>query len=386
MSIILDALKRAQEERKKITQMGFPKLSTTGSLDKKKWTFYGVAGGLVCLILIVLFFPFQKKQVQVQTAAVKSQPVTVAVPNPPQSPPLHLSSQSGGKGGEGGLQPVVSPAKAEVPAKNETNISVPTYPVASTQDKKVTDFQPSQLKKQPEAGKKVVAAYVPKRKAAPRQAPDTQKTMLPQEDTRVAVKKVDDEKIMNTFNEAIEETKIGRLEIAKGLYLSILEEKPDYVEALNNLGVIAMREGNTKEALLNFRKCLGYKKDYAKAYNNIGLVMMKTGDTKVAEEYFEKSIEMDRDKVEPYINLTAILRGEKRYDEASNLLESLIKRPVKDASVYLSLAIIKDEIGKYSDAIKYYRYYLNAGGNRKERNTVVNRLKILEENQATANR
>jgi len=49
------------------------------------------------------------------------------------------------------------------------------------------------------------------------------------------------------------------------------------------------------------------------------------------------------------------------------------------------MAIIKDEMGKYSDAIKYYRYYLNAGVNSKERNTIVNRLKILEENKATAN-
>ena len=388
MSIILDALKRAQEERKKITQMAFPKLSTTGSIDKKKWAFYGIAGVLVCLILVVVFFPFQKKSKPIQVAAVKVQPVTVAVPPKVEAqakvevpPKVETPFKT----------EIPVQAKVEVPAKNETNISVPTYPVSSTQDKKVTDFQSSQLKKQPETGKKVTAAYVPKQKAMPKQqrqtqVPDTQKTMLLQEDTKIVVKKVDDEKIMNTFNEAVEEAKIGRLEIAKGLYLSILEEKPDYVEALNNLGVIAMKQDNLKEALLNFRKCLGYKKDYAKAYNNIGLVMMKTGDTRVAEEYFRKSIEMDRDKVEPYINLTAILRGEKRYDEASSLLESLVNRPVKDASVYLSLAIIKDEMGKYNDAIKCYRYYLGTRGNREERNIVVNRLKILEENQATANR
>jgi tetratricopeptide (TPR) repeat protein len=362
MSIILDALKKAQDERKKITQMGFSKLSNGKSPGKQKLVFYGVVGGLVCLILVVLLYPTQKKPAQVQTAAVKSQPVTVAAPP-------KIDAQT--------------PAKVDAPAKAESPVRIELP--ASSLAKAVTE-QPLQLEKQPETSKKA-AAYVPKRKARPmQQLQDSGKTMLPQEDKRVVVRKVDDEKIMNTFNEAIEETKSGRLEIAKGLYLSILEEKPDYIEAINNLGVIAMKQGDLKEALSYFRKCLGYKKDYAKAYNNIGLVMMRDGETRVAEEYFRKSIEMDRNKVEPYVNLAAILRGEKRYDEASNLLESLINRQVRDASLYLSVAIIKDEMERYSDAIKYYRNYLSAGGNREKRSAVIDRLKILEENVATVKR
>jgi tetratricopeptide (TPR) repeat protein len=369
MSIILDALKRAQEERKKITQTGFPKISAGKTANKQKLAFYIVAGGLVCLILIVLFSPFRKKPAQVQTAAVKSLPV-VATPVKAESPAK--------------VEP--PPAKIEPAVKTETKTSVPANPSAPPLDKKATDTQSPQLKKQPETLQKA-AAYVPKRKARPKQQlQDTRETMLPQEDTKVVVRKADDEKIMNAFNEAIEETKNGRLEVAKGLYLGILEEKPDYVEALNNLGVIAMRQDNLDEALSAFRKCLGYKKDYAKAYNNIGLVMMTRGDTRAAEEYFRKSIEMDRDKVEPYLNLAAIMRSEKRYDEASRLLESLIGRQVRDASLYLSLAIIKDETGKYNDAIQYYRYHLGMGGSRGERNNIVNRLKVLEENQATTNR
>ncbi|MEI6152483.1 MAG: hypothetical protein WCQ90_00175, partial [Deltaproteobacteria bacterium] len=117
MSIILDALKRAQEERKKITQMGFPKISTGKTTNKQKWAFYGVAGGLVCLILIVVFFPFQKKPAQVQPAAVKSQPVTVAIP-------AKVEAQA----------KVEAPPKVEVQAKVEPPEVVPgkTKPKASS--------------------------------------------------------------------------------------------------------------------------------------------------------------------------------------------------------------------------------------------------------------
>jgi len=366
MSIILDALKRAQEERKKITQIGFPKLRANSSTGKQKWVFYGVAGGLVCLIFIVLLYPSPKKQAHVQTPVANNPPITAAAPKKVEA--------------EAKIDVKVTP-KIEAKTDTQSKTESPVQPAAIA-----SIGQPYHPKKQLETEKKT-ATYVPKRKTVSKQQmQDSHKAMLPQESKQVVVKKVDDEKIVGLFNEAVEETKNGRFEVAKGLYMSILEEKPDYIEAINNIGVIEMKRGDLKEAMTYFRKCLSFRKDYAKAYNNIGLVLMSQGDKKAAEEYFMKSIEIDKDKVEPYLNISAVMREEKRYDEASKLLESLIGRQVRDASLYLSLALIKDEMGKYSDAIKYYRYYLNTGSNSKERNAVINRLKVLEENQATANR
>ncbi len=353
MSIILDALKKAQEERKKITQIRFPKMGGGKSTKKQNLAFYAVVAGLVCLILVVLFYPVHKKTAQVQTAVPKVQPITIEPP-----PKVEAAAK---------VQPlpkveakVESSKKTEVFVKDDTGANIPKM--------------------------QRTAAYVPRKKTVSKlQTPASGKGMLPQEDTGVALRKVDDEKIMNTFNEAVEESKNGRLEVAKGLYMSILQEKPDYVEAINNLGIIAMKQDNMDEALSYFRKCLGYRKDYAKAYNNIGLVLMNKGEKKTAEEYFSKSIEVDRDKIEPYLNLAAIMREEKRYDEASRLLESLVGRQVRNGSVYLSLALIKDEMGRHNDAIQYYRYYLGMGGGREERNKVINRLKTLEESKAAIN-
>lgn len=53
MSIILDALKKAQEERKKTTKTGFPKTGSGKSSKNQKPAFYIIAGGLVCLITAV---------------------------------------------------------------------------------------------------------------------------------------------------------------------------------------------------------------------------------------------------------------------------------------------------------------------------------------------
>jgi len=86
------------------------------------------------------------------------------------------------------------------------------------------------------------------------------------------------------------------------MFLAIVARKPDHVESLNNLGVIAASLGNKKEALAYFKKILEYRADYPKAYNNIGLIMMSESDKVLAEEYFRKAISLDPQGLEPYIN------------------------------------------------------------------------------------
>jgi tetratricopeptide (TPR) repeat protein len=202
--------------------------------------------------------------------------------------------------------------------------------------------------------------------------------MPPLAEPKVVISSVDHEKINAAYNEALKETEKGNTKGAKRLYQAILVEQPNHIEALNNLGVIAMREGNTDEALFFFNKVLQYKKDYGKAYNNIGLLMMKEGRKGLAEEYFRKSIELGKDSIEPSLNLAALLRADKRYEEASRALVGLISANVRNKSLFLSYALIKDEMGQYEEATKYYRLYLREGGGTGERNEVVERIKVLE--------
>lgn len=202
-----------------------------------------------------------------------------------------------------------------------------------------------------------------------------------QDEPRVIISSADNEKINTKFNEAVRETEKGNIPGAKLLYQSILKEQPSHIEALNNLGVIAMREGNSKEALFYFNKVLQYKKNYGKAYNNIGLLMMKDGQKHLAEEYFRKSIELG-DGVDPSLNLAALLRTEKRFEEAGRLLEAFINTNAKNKSLYLSFALIKDDMGQYGEATRYYRLYLKEAGSTSERSEVAERLKILENAQS----
>ncbi|MCX5811454.1 MAG: tetratricopeptide repeat protein [Proteobacteria bacterium] len=380
MSLILDALKKAQEERKRIKPR-FEGGGIQGVYTKNKKAFYIILSASAGVILLASVLPIMLKakpaQTPSKTIVLKEQPDTVSKP---------VAKIETAKKTE---------EKTEAFAKTVSKTKTEDEILMSKPQKVKAHFTETVREEKAEREPKEIAAL--KKKAARANKPYAYSSATPvnpreemssalMENTKVVVMRVDEEKIMTMYNEALLETEKGRTNEAKKLYLKILSEKPDNIEVLNNLGVIAMREGNVNEALIYFRKILEKKPGYTKAYNNIGILLMREGDKKLAEEYFKKAIDMDKDGAEAYINFSGLLRAQRRYDEASRALENLIRRGNKDPSAYLSLALIKDDMGEVQEAIKYYRFYLREGGKREEKNKVIERLKVLEESQFTRNR
>jgi len=351
MSVILDALKKAQNERKKATNT-LPYNPRKNS-QKSRWIMYIVAS-LVFLVLIVYFLliPEPRKPVKPRMMETK-----IVQPHPSDAAEKASSV----------IQPVVP--------KN-------AFTIQQSNKRGVTTHYGNPAKQQ-----KIIAEPPRKRGSDIKKfsATDSIQNIAQQDGPKVLITSIDHEKIALKFNEAIKETGKGNIFGAKQLYQSILAEQPSNIEALNNLGVIAMKEGNTKEALFYFNKVLEYNKNYGKAYNNIGIIMLRGGQKRLAEEYFRKSIELEKDGIDPSLNLAALLRAEKRYEEGGRLLEEFINTDTKNRSLYLSFALIKDDMGQYEEAIKYYRLYLRATGSTNERNEVIERIKTLENAQTSKN-
>lgn len=349
MSIILDALKKAQQERKK-TAPDVP-FNLPGPKKKPRFLVYGIL--LVCVLVVLgyLFIPVFHKPKPIVTAVI---------------PPVPPKQQ----------KPSAEVAKKEaVPVKETPRQAIKETP----KQEKVSAAKQENIKKIPAKAMPVrpAAAVQPARKMQAL----AKKTDKINEDERIVTKATDHEKVDLLYNEAQAALQAGRFGEAKRIYLSILAVKPDHVETLNNLGVIAIREGNAKGALFYFKKILEIQKAYPKAYNNIGLLMMSEGDKRLAEEYFRKAIVMEPDSIEPYLNLSALLRGDGRSDEAARLLEIPIQKKVGNPALFLSYAIIQDTMGKTEDAIRYYRQYLNIVKSSEARKEVIERLRFLEENR-----
>jgi Flp pilus assembly protein TadD len=406
MSLILDALKKAQEQRKKVkpnVREGIQAVYT-----KNKNNFYIVLSAVTSVVLLVSVLPMMLKTKpvlepskplaskersvlqQIEKVAEKAKPAELKQPDVEPKSVAKIDASAGIEG----KKDTEEKGGTEGSAKNVSRTKSEDEILNNKSQKSKTDFTETVREKRTEREAKDITALKKKTARAmktytynPAQSVNPRKDLpsMLMENTNVVVMKVDEEKIMSMYNEALSETEKGRIIEAKKLYLKILSEKPDNIEVLNNLGVIAMREGNSNEALTYFRRILEKKPDYTKAYNNTGIIFMKEGDKKLAEEYFKKAMDMDKGSAEAYINLSGLLRTQKRYDEASKALENLIRRGSKDPSAYLALALIKDDMGEIQEAMRYYRFYLREGGKREEKNKVIERLKVLEESQFTKN-
>jgi len=368
MSIIQDALKKAQEERAKKNKREIPYHLT--SVQKKPGIIVYAVIAVICAIAVIayLYIPyFHKpkmaiKTVPAQTAAVtKSQGVIVVQSLPETQKPVNTVQQKENKGN-------VDQASRKVDEKSEVPITV-------KEKKELVAVRIGTARTQA-----FNSAPSTRRKAASSSRLIGRQDVVaePQKAIENVEKRRSDESTDIIYNEALKEQQSGRIKEAKTIYRQVLAIQPNHVETLNNLGVIAIREGNTQEALFYFKKILEYQKSYSKAYNNIGLIAMKDGNYQLAEEYLRKAVSLEPNDAEPYLNLSALLRSQRKFQEAEKVLEMPIQKKIKDPNLFLSYAVIKDNLGQYEDAARYYRQYLSSARNQPLRQDIVERLSFIE--------
>ncbi len=355
MSIIHDALKKAQGQRKE-KPAGIPYGNAPEAIKRPRFMVIGIVALLALLVLAYLVIPaFNPKKPAPVKQATSVKPVV-----PVQSVPTPAAPD----------QTVQKALEAQKPAGPvvQNAVNVQRSPGAIESKKVNTVRIPTSLPSE------TLARTKPVRRGS--------KVMPPVDDGpihRISARSTADDSINRQYNEALRLMNAGKMREAQKIFLGILGRKPDHVEVLNHMGVISASLGNKKEAVSFFNKALDYRPNYPKAYNNLGLVMMSEGNLQLAEEYFRKAIAMDPDSLEPYLNLSALLRAEKKFPEAAKILEGPLDNNVKDPNLYLAYAVVKDNMGLFGQAIKYYRQYLGLAKPSQVRSGVVERLRYLEE-------
>ncbi len=363
MSIIQDALKKAQEDRAKKSEREVPyHLSDVQKKSRTSVIIYTIAGLCVASIFAYLYTPYfhKPKQVAQQPVAV-SQPVPVNHARIPVKAPAIAETQI---------------SKKEVSEKKSANTLTGITPQSAI------PVKPDKTKETAVKGtknttiqKNVLDAQAPG-KTRPVELADRQG--IADEPSKYIGKRMDEGNIDTMYNEALQQQKSGRIKEAKTIYKQILAKQPNHIETMNNLGVIAVQEGNTEEAFFYFKRILEYRKDYSKAYNNMGMIAMKDGDSKLAEEYLMKAVSLSPGDPDPYLNLSALFRSQSRLPEAARLLEIPIQKKVKEPRLFLSYAIIQDNLGHYEDAARYYRQYLSSISAPASKKDIIERLQYIE--------
>jgi len=87
--------------------------------------------------------------------------------------------------------------------------------------------------------------------------------------------------------------KRGRLQAAKRLYRRTLKADPGHVDALNNLGVIQLQEGNYPAARTSFTEAIRLQPDYVDSHYNLACLNALTGEASEGIVHLRNAVMVD---------------------------------------------------------------------------------------------
>jgi len=161
--------------------------------------------------------------------------------------------------------------------------------------------------------------------------------------------------LQQTVDLAVQHHQAGRLHEAEKLYRLILAERPDHVDAMQNLAVIAHQVGRNDAAVELFRRVIALKPDLAEAHNNLGNALKAQGRLDEAMAAYLRAIALKVDYAEAHYNLGIALADKTQFDQAIAEYRQATALRADYAEAYNNLGIALKRRLKLDEAILAYR-------------------------------
>jgi predicted O-linked N-acetylglucosamine transferase (SPINDLY family) len=145
--------------------------------------------------------------------------------------------------------------------------------------------------------------------------------------------------LQHLFEQAIKAHQAGEAQAAASLYLRVLEDCPQHVDATHNLGLIDRAQGRLESAIGRFRQVLLLQPDHALAHISLGATLAESGDYDQAIQVDQRAIELAPDLAAAWGNLGNALRDAGRGADAVRAYRRAISRFPRQAPLYASLGV-----------------------------------------------
>lgn len=153
---------------------------------------------------------------------------------------------------------------------------------------------------------------------------------------------------------AIRLHKAGDLVQAKKIYMNILSDNPDNIEAIWNLGILAYSNNDFDEAFELVSKAISIRPDLYLGYNLLGIIQNAQGKHEKATKCFQKATDIKPDFIDAIINLGNTYYRLKFYDDAVEKYKQVVAINHGSGGVFYNLGKALKETGNIDEAIKCY--------------------------------
>ena len=141
-------------------------------------------------------------------------------------------------------------------------------------------------------------------------------------------------------------------------WTDVMMKYPAFYPAINNLGVLNEKEGQTQKAVEFYTSSIKVHPDNPKAYYHRGSIYGKSGRLSEAISDMDNAIRYDKAFTQAYINRAIAKAMIKDHRGALADLDWVLARE-KNGEAYLNRGILKNELGDYAGAIPDFQEAIN---------------------------
>lgn len=127
------------------------------------------------------------------------------------------------------------------------------------------------------------------------------------------------------MQEAIRYAESCNWQAAENICRRIVADNPQHIDAINMLGVVAIKLGQWAQAVQMMQRLITLKSDYLNAYINLGMVLREMGDMEGAARYSRQALKIKPDSAEAFSNLGNALLGQGKPQEAVEAYEAALR-------------------------------------------------------------
>jgi protein O-GlcNAc transferase len=161
--------------------------------------------------------------------------------------------------------------------------------------------------------------------------------------------------IEQTFDQAVEYHRAGRLTEAGTLYLQVLDHEGNHPEALHLLGVTKLQIGQLAEALELIKRAADLKPQVARYQISLGQAFSGMGRLDEAIAAHERAAQLQPDLPEAWFGWGTALQAIGRYQEAVDVYGRVIRLNPDHVDALNNLGNALHVLGRTPEAIKMYR-------------------------------
>jgi|WetSurMetagenome_2_1015567.scaffolds.fasta_scaffold16077_5 tetratricopeptide (TPR) repeat protein len=141
-------------------------------------------------------------------------------------------------------------------------------------------------------------------------------------------------------------------------FTDLLQEEPQYDQALYYLGTTYEEKGETQQAIVHLRTISRNSPLWTAAQIRLALIFSKLKDYRSGQEVLNEAIAKRPDLPDLYLYTAVLYEDEKKYDEALDILDKGLEKAPNDADLLFRKGALLDKMGKKNEAIAVMRKIL----------------------------